>query len=124
MRLTCVWSAATTTHVSKRDRKPYRQTRHPPLTVEEWKDLGRSCAQLQASAEALTRSSWQGAPALLVNLAQVHKVIAEIYNRAEAARLAPRREKPSEKPQGSSEEAGSGVGSSEPLKTAQAEAEA
>jgi hypothetical protein len=122
--LTCCWLAATPLHVSKRDGKPPRQTRHPPITIEEWNGLGRSCEQLQAIAEALTRSTWQGAPAVLVNIAQVHKVLAGIYNKAEEARLGPRRKKSTEMPQAVSGEASSSESSSEPLKTAQTEAEA
>jgi hypothetical protein len=55
--------------------------------MEEWRSLGRAARQLQASAETLTRSTWQGAPAVLVNLAQAHEVIATMYNRAEPMAL-------------------------------------
>jgi hypothetical protein len=124
VRLTCCRPDAIALSVSKRDGKPAVRPRHPPVTVEEWKDLGRSCHQLQAIAGALKQTSWQGAPAVLVNVFQVYEVIAGIYNKAEEARLGPRRKKSTEMPQAASGEASPSESSSEPLKTAQTEAEA
>ncbi len=69
------------------------------LSIAEWRALGRAARQLQACAEALTRSTWQGAPAILVNLAQVHETIAELYNKNEAAALQSSRAESSESPQ-------------------------
>src|ERR1700680_223497 len=93
--------------------------RMPSITIDEWRDLGRCARQLQASADALARSTWQGSPAILVNLAQVHEVIAALYNRVEPFAVQPwRRKRADMPPQGTKGESPS-ESSSEPLKTAQ-----
>jgi hypothetical protein len=98
--------------------------RMPRMTLEEWRALARSARQLQACAETLTRSTWQGAPAVLGHLSQVHEVIAGLYNRAEPAAVQSSEEGPSEMPQEASEEGSSSVSPSEAPTAAAAKEEA
>src|ERR1700737_1517754 len=114
MRLHGIEQRATGCPVSRESARAAARKRHPPLPAAEGRDPGRCSRQLQAIAEALTRSTWQGSPAVLVNVAQVHEVLAGIYNRTESHRLGGAGAKSSEMPQDASKEGAASGGSSGP----------
>ena len=69
------------------------QVRTPRLTLDEVRSLGRAAEQLQAVANVLSGSQWQGAAPVFVLVKQAYEAIAPIYIRAEFSlpekRLAP-----------------------------------
>ena len=60
-----------------------RLQRPPRLTIGEFRDLGRACAQLAALDATLQQGKWQGAPACRMIVELVFQVVAGLYNRAE-----------------------------------------
>jgi hypothetical protein len=89
-----------------------QRKRPPRLTIDEWKELGRACKQMDALASLLHASSWNGKGMALVELASAYLAVARIYNRTEAHIMGTPWPPPTETPQGASGEGGTRESSS------------